>query len=217
MFRFISLIFLSFFATISHASLITNGSFEDNEVSSGKWTWMTSDNVNGWSGSNIEIWNNLNNVTAFDGNNFIELNSHAEDSVSFSIYQDIETILGEEYSLSFAYRARGKGDESFSVDVLSIFSDNNYDVSSEWKIDDHNTNNWNIFDSSFIAKSELTRVQFTSILPQNTMGNLIDGIEVNPLFDSSNLQETSSVAEPSGLLLLVFSLPLLISRKRKFS
>jgi hypothetical protein len=66
------------------ANLIVNGSFEDNNVKSGKWSWFTADKVNGWDGSNIEIWDNLLSINAFDGSQIAELNSHGSNKSIFN-------------------------------------------------------------------------------------------------------------------------------------
>ena len=54
-------------ASTALANLIVNGGFEDNAVASGNWAFFASSNVNGWEGSNIEIWDNYGGVSAAEG------------------------------------------------------------------------------------------------------------------------------------------------------
>ena len=54
-------------AASANANLIVNGSFEDNDVAEGTWQYFVADDVNGWDGSNIEIWDGLNGVASADG------------------------------------------------------------------------------------------------------------------------------------------------------
>jgi uncharacterized protein (TIGR03382 family) len=157
-------------APLAHANLITNGSFEDNTVSKNNWTWFTSDNVNGWDGSNIEIWNNFGGVLAQDGNQFIELNAHGDNQGAWSIYQSFATVVGQRYQLSFAYRARTSANEQFSFSVADLLqSFNNNDMKD-----------WTVFSGSFVAKSTTSVLTFTS-LTSGTKGNFIDNVSVEGL------------------------------------
>ena len=184
-----------------YAGLILNGSFESNDVATGKWKWYTADKVSGWQGSNIEIWDNLFGFASFDGNQHIELNSHGSKSAdAFSIYQTFDTQIGQTYSLSFAYSARRNSQEAFSVAVTDAFQRKLLnDV-----IDDHTRRVWSTYDSTFIATSDSTTLRFTSITPSNrTVGNLIDAVEVN------------EVPEPSPVMLLLFALLMFVVKSRR--
>ena len=58
----------------ANANLMINGGFEQTKVGTNKWRWFTADNVSGWSGSNIEIWDRFQNFDAFEGVQHAELN-----------------------------------------------------------------------------------------------------------------------------------------------
>jgi hypothetical protein len=100
-------------ATSAQANLIINGSFEA-DLQAGN-TWSIYNNLTGWAGGShgIELRNNVAG-TAYDGANFIELDTTAN---SFAT-QSITTNLGELYNLSFAYAPRvGVTSQSNGVDV----------------------------------------------------------------------------------------------------
>jgi hypothetical protein len=102
------------------ANLLVNGSFESSSLSAydtGRWGAFSS--VPGWtaiSGSAIELWNNLNGVQATDGQNYGELDYlGAQDG----FYQDVKTVAGQSYDLSFDARSRpGFTSSTTSMDVL---------------------------------------------------------------------------------------------------
>lgn len=155
---------------LAQANLITNGSFEDNSVSKGNWSWFTAAQVNGWEGSNIEIWNNFGGVTAYDGNQFIELNAHGNNQGAWSIYQPFATVVGQRYQLSFVYRARASANEQFKVSVANLLQ----------TINNSDKKNWTMFSGSFIAQSTTSVLTFTS-LTNGTIGNFIDNVRVEGL------------------------------------
>ena len=99
-----ALLAASVFSSAAHASLIVNGSFEANLQAAG--TFSVPANLTGWvgggGGGGIELRNNLAGA-AFDGVNFIELDTFFNSSASQSI---ATTLLGQVYALSFAYSPR---------------------------------------------------------------------------------------------------------------
>lgn len=168
------------------ANLITNGSFEDNDIATGTWQWFSANDVNGWNGSNIEIWDNLFGEAAYEGDQFIELNAHPVPQTSFSIYQDFNTIVGETYSVSFAYQARNSTDESFLASIAGASG-----LITEWILEDHTTTGWSVLSSSFIADSTTSTIRFTSLdALDDTTGNFLDDVQV------------AAVSEPGTFALL---------------
>lgn len=162
-------------ATSANANLIVNGGFEKEAVSDGQWRYFLSSAVDGWEGDNIEIWQNLNGVGAYEGEQHAELNAHPYDGTAFSIFQDFETTANQAYSVSFAYRARRSAEEAFQFDVSS----GNSSLLSEL-ITDHTTNQWSIYNANFIGTGETTRLMFTSVTPETgTLGNFLDAVSVN--------------------------------------
>ena len=196
-------------ASAANANLITNGGFEDNDVSQNTWRWYTSDNVNGWSGSNIEIWDRFLGVTAVDGNQFAELNAHGNGGQQFSIFQSFDTEVNGLYNLSFYYQARSNANERFEVAVdgegVSIFSQ---------IMDDHVRNVWSVFTTRFVAVSDTTTLTFTSLTPfSGTVGNFLDAVSVTVV--SNPFQTQASVSEPGTLAIVLLGVVgLIFSRYR---
>ncbi|MGS2724309.1 PEP-CTERM sorting domain-containing protein [Porticoccus sp. GXU_MW_L64] len=184
----------------ANANLIVNGDFETPVVSDGGgigggsfWRYYNAGDVGDWDGSNIEIWDETNSygIGAYKNNQFIELNSHGEPA-PFSIFQDIATNIGQEYSFTFAYRARVRSaDERFRATVAGIDDMNVEGVALlDSTLSDHIVSEWFVYSANFIADSDRTRITFTSISPNSTLGNFIDDVKV------------ASVPEPGTLALL---------------
>ena len=173
------------------ANMIINGSFE-NPTNTKNWKYYNSSNVPGWSGSNIEIWKSglIEGVHSYKGGQHAELNAHGH-SAPFSIYQTIETVAGQNYRLSFAYRAR-VGNSLESVESFWVGADNGsvFDTDQTNDIfnnimDDHVKGSWATFIGNFIAQSDYTTIYFSSISPNTgkyaTYGNFLDDISVSSL------------------------------------
>ncbi len=100
-------------------NLLVNGSFETASLvamNTGRWGAFSS--INGWTavnGSKIELWNNLEEVQATNGGNFGELDyAGARDG----FYQDVKTVAGQRYDLSFDARSRpGSTSSTTTVEV----------------------------------------------------------------------------------------------------
>lgn len=190
----ISGLVLLLFVSASQANLIVNGGFEDKDVPDGKWKWFSSSEIEGWQGSNIEIWDSYGSVEAFEGEQLAELNAHPNStSGPFSIYQTIETSVDALYEVSFAYRARANSNEAFSFDVLSFSNENLFsDV-----IDDHSKSGWSFFSTQFTAIDAFTTISFTAITT-GTVGNFLDDVSV---FEISNA--VAEVPAPGAFMLVL--------------
>ena len=184
----------------SQATLIINGDFEANAIKPGSWTSLSSNRVDGWQGSNIEIWNALNGVHAVSGNHFIELNANGANQGPWSIFQSFDTDIGQQYQLSFYYRARSNNNEQFELSLGD----------TSWLFDDHTTQGWAHYNNYFVAKTSSMILRFTS-LNAGTMGNLLDDVKVV----AAPVQPQSlKVAEASTLSVLALGLVLLALRRR---
>jgi hypothetical protein len=172
----------------ANANLIVNGGFEDNSVASGNWGYFSAADVNGWEGSNVEIWHNLASA-APEGQQHAELNAHPYTGSVFSIFQSFATVVGQAYDVSFFYSARSSHDEAFSFTVGNL---NNL-------LTDHVVGQWSVYSNSFIANADFTELRFTST-NSGTYGNLIDGVSV-----IADVPESSSIILFAiGLLSLSF-------------
>ncbi|KKO49008.1 hypothetical protein VT06_08440 [Arsukibacterium sp. MJ3] len=169
----------------SQATLITNGDFESNQIDPNSWTFLSSSDVAGWQGSNIEIWNALNGVMAVSGDHFIELNAHGANVGDWSIFQTFATEINRQYELSFFYRARNNNDERFEVSVPGL----------EWDISGHAKDVWTKFENTFTATSTSSILRFRS-LTAGTEGNFIDNVQVTA---SPGRDVSVAVPEPTTL------------------
>lgn len=167
------------FAAPSQATSLVNGGFEDNAVAPGSWWYSSAANVNGWDGSNIEIWDNYGGVVAPEGSQHAELNSHPSTGGVFSIYQGFATNIGQAYDVSFFYSARNNSNEEFYFSVGDLAA----------VINDHVVGSWRQFNGSFVATSTLSTIRFTSS-NNSTEGNFLDDVVVS-----------SQVPEPATLAL----------------
>lgn len=167
------------FAAPSQATYLVNGGFEDNAVAPGSWWYSSAANVNGWDGSNIEIWDSYGGVVAPEGSQHAELNAHPFTGGVFSIYQGFATNIGQAYDVSFFYSARNNANEEFNFSVGNLAA----------VINDHVVGSWSQFNGSFVATSTLSTITFTSS-NNGTLGNFLDDVVVS-----------SQVPEPATLAL----------------
>jgi hypothetical protein len=188
------------------ANLVQNGSFEQTGNLNRK-NWGTFDNISGWqalSGSKIEVQRGVAGK-AYDGMNLVELDSHdnAPNAPVLGLFQDIQTTIGQAYTLSFFYSPRpgvGAGQNVFSV----LFGDSFKQVLDSG-IGNRETN-WTQYIGTVVASSELTRLQFNYEGPRNTYGAYIDDVK---------LTETSAaVPEPATMTGMAIAGLALTARKR---
>ena len=155
--------------------LVTNGSFEIDSQASG--TWNIYNSLTGWTGSpNIELRNNVAG-TAYEGGNFIELDTYSNSSLS-------QLLVGAPglYQLSFWYSARpGTGatnDLTFTVDgsapVTVLNGASNAGSDHKWlnysTIINFDGNGLLTFNGSGISDSyggSLDMISFTSPIPES--------------------------------------------------
>jgi hypothetical protein len=194
-----------FISSLAMANLIQNGGFEDTAVNNNSWAWFHSSDVDGWQGSNVEIWHNYGNFASYQGSQHAELNAHPSDGNAFVLFQSFATVIGNTYDLSFVYAARSNTDEAFSVNVQS--GSNSPLVNNV--IDDHIVRVWSAFNVQFEATDLLTTLTFTSITPYSgTVGNFIDSVQV-----VASTLPPPQLPEPAGLFLAGFAVIALMRQR----
>jgi hypothetical protein len=195
-----AVIAFTFGAGSVQANLLVNGGFEqDLGISNGGWSAFNSSAIDGWDGERIEIWNNKA-PGAYEGNQFAELNADPNIGDLFTLYQVFNTVIGQTYDYSFAYRARQNDSEEFNFFVgdSSIVPQD----ATSFLINDHTTSQWDLFTGSFTALSTESQIFFSST-NTGTFGNFIDDVNV------------TAVPEPGTLALFGLGLAGLCASRRR--
>ena len=167
----LSLPVLAIAGPVLSANLLTNGGFETDAQAAGGYSIKS--NLTGWTGGTygIELRDAMSG-TAYDGKNFIELDTTANSSIS----QSFTTIVGQTYQLSFAYAARPDNLGAAS-DGMSWSAGNMNDVAFG-----QNTNaNWTMADASFVATSTTTTLSFKAIGTSDSYGTSLDDVSVRAI------------------------------------
>jgi len=189
----------SFSAAHAGPNLVVDGSFEDQAQGAG--TWSVYNAINGWStvsGSGIEVRNNVAG-TAFDGVNFVELDSNNNSAMA----QTIATTVGGQYLLSFAYSARpGVNAASNPIEVLwngasiATVTANGSNLSN---------NDWHVF-SYAVTGTGSDKLTFRASGVNDSYGGSLDAVAV------------VAVPEPSTYAMMFLGLGLMgatLSRRRR--
>ena len=105
----------------SPSNLICNGSFESNDVPFGGSIDFSSDMVPGWESMTgmICLVENRGGVPAPDGFNYAELDCVAGGPIE-GVYQEIPTVAGQPYTLSFMMRARDPSRASLEDEGVNV-------------------------------------------------------------------------------------------------
>ena len=192
----LSVLLLSFATLSLHASsIVVNGSFELPALSNGSWSLFTT--IPGWSlasGPYIEVQNHVAG-NPFDGNQFVELDSTAESA----IFQDLPTLAGVQYYLSFAFSPR----PGVPVNSMGV----SWNGSSVTTINADGTGlldtSWTVYNFTVTASSTTTRLQFSGLGPSDGLGEYIDAVSV------------AQTPEPSSIVLCFGGLLLAAAKYRK--
>lgn len=157
------------------ANLVQNGTFEAPVVASGTYSIFLS--IPGWAtafGPGIEIQNHVAG-SPFEGRQFVELDSNANSGM----YQDLATVAGESYLLSFAHSPRpGVNANSNGIDVFwggSVVT--NLALSGVGLPDTL----WKVYSFNLVATSSTTRLQFNASGLSESLGGYIDAVAVAPV------------------------------------
>lgn len=161
---------LALASTCAHANAnqVQDGSFESIVVANGTWTNVNS--VGAWSSDSngIEVRNNVEG-TAFDGNNFIELDTYGNSSV----FQQLTTKPGQSYLLSFAWADRaGVPLSSQGLEVLwhgQVIG--SFNGSADWKVEQLTVK----------ALTRVTELEFRAIGTSDSLGTSLDAVSVSPV------------------------------------
>ena len=189
-------------------NIVENSSFETPEISNGRH-WNIFASIPGWQlsrGPAIEIQRGVNGWAAADGAQLLELDAdidgpgggmHGEDA-STAIFQDLNTLAGQDYQLTFAFSPRpGVADNALEIlwdgQLVDTLSADGRGLSNT---------DWSYHTYILPATDVTTRLEFGDLSESNSLGTFIDDISV-----------TAHIPEPASLVLLAMgSLPLLHKR-----
>lgn len=189
------------FAAAAPASAdLINGGFEQYELTGGTYAqfdtaipgWYVLDGI-----GDIEVQNNVAG-TPYEGEQFVELDSTQPTTIA----QDVGTVAGQEYVLSFAFTAR-PGTDILLDNVMGVFWDG-LEIFYEAAID--YTPNWAVYSFNVTATSGLTTLAFGDLSQnaQNSYGVYLDDVQL------------TKVPEPATLGLLGLALGgIALSRRRQ--
>lgn len=181
----------------SAANLVTNGSFESNIMPSGNWAIFST--LTGWTGTpNIELRDSVAGA-AFDGVNFVELDTYANSGM----FQDIATVTGAHYNLSFAYSPRPSTSNTNDINVLW----NGALIAPLGGSNGNSTHHWTVYNFDVLGgPGSTSRLAFNAAGVSDSYGGSLDAVSV-----------TSAVPEPQTYALLLAGLCAVVfmNRRRK--
>lgn len=153
-------------------NLIDNGSFES--VSQANGTWKIYSSLASWQvgKAGVEVRNNVSG-SAFDGKNFVELDTTANSWIS----QTFDTIVGQTYKVSFFYSPRtgvaaNSNDIVASINGLSMLTAGGSGLGQSGNV-------WNEYDFSFVALGDLSTLAFKAGGISNSYGGSLDNVTVS--------------------------------------
>jgi VCBS repeat-containing protein len=177
-------------------NLLVNGSFENLGAENGgnldRGSWGVFSKIPGWTSGHesdstaagVEVQTaGAVGLTPHGGNNYVELDSDslnpgdpAPSTTNASIYQDVDTIGGDNYVLSFSYSPR-TGDES--TDGIEVWFDGKLTAT----IDSGEVGKWS--DYTFVVKAgegdgtpDSSRLEFKAVGTADQLGGFIDDVKL---------------------------------------
>lgn len=162
-------------------NLVTNGGFENPNLSTGQWQVYPA--IPGWTGegAGIEVQDNAAGAP-HSGSQHVELDSHGLADSRSAMYQDIVTVPGQKYRLSFWQTHRPNNgpaaDNQISVRV-TVSGDSGTVVDQTIGSSQGGSVDWQEFIFDFVALDSLTRVRFADAGTEaDTLGGYLDDVSV---------------------------------------
>lgn len=161
------------------AELITNGGFENPNLSSGQWQVYPS--IPGWTGegAGIEVQDNAAGAP-HTGSQHVELDSHGQADNRSAMYQDIVTVPGQKYRISFWHMYRPgntPADDNYTQVHVTVVSNSGTLVNQTVGADGSAA--WKQYSFDFTALDNSTRVKFKDVGSENdTLGGYLDDVSV---------------------------------------
>jgi len=173
----------------AQANLITNGSFETPDLDSvnnnGGSSWEVFSTINGWTteaGTGIEIQKSGTVVNAYEGDQYVELDSHNfgltgdSGSNSFMVQALNQLTVGETYALSFWYQPRTNRTDDNGINVY--WGDSTLDLVMFADGQRNTSGGWQNFTTMLVATGEQMNLGFEAFGKQNTLGGFLDAVSL---------------------------------------
>jgi Protein of unknown function (DUF642) len=172
------------------ANLILDGGFETPDIGDVWYQTFTSPfptPLDSWNPSNVDIVSSLGapgNAPAYQGVQYLDLVGTGPDGTELStgtISQTFGTVVGETYTLSFAYANNpwSTSTASASVSVDGLSGSVTHDTSTTADL------NWLIYTNTFVATSSSATLTFTETVGANNGGVLLDAVSVTGVPETS--------------------------------
>ncbi len=200
---------LSASAFATPIELVENGSFEIPRVDS----WATFPDIPGWraseGGLEIQPSGTIPGINAFEGRQYAELDTY----VNSAMWQNLNTVAGEFYKLTFAYMPRPDNRNADSNKILAYWNGTKIDMEIGWKQDD-----WSVvvIDNLVSRPGGGSQLMFMAGGQSDSFGGFVDGVSVTARTLAAVQPDVSSVPEPSTYAMLLTGLLAVgVSTRRK--
>jgi hypothetical protein len=173
-------------ATSAHANLVTNGGFEATAVPNNNYSTVAS--TPGWTGApNIELQNHVAG-SPYSGNNFIELDSNSNSAM----FQDITTVAGQIYTITFAYSPR-PGIATSSNGIGFLWNNalvQNIAMNGVGLADTA----WTVFSFNLLATGATSRIGFAATGTSDSLGGYLDNVTANTAVTAAAIPEPATMS-----------------------
>lgn len=191
---------LPLLAQAAAPNLVVNGSFES--VAVGNGSWVNTATLAGWTvlggpGTGFEVRNGAVGA-AFDGKNFIELDTNGNTTIGQSFSG---LLAGGQYLLSFAYSPRIG--EAASTNGIEVFW-NGVQQGSTLTGTTSGSHAWQVYTFNVTALGGMDQLSFRSVGASDSLGGSLDAVSL-----------TSAVPEPTSLALMLAGLVGVAALKRR--